>query len=279
MERRLPDQELFWRGEIVVGILVGLVFLVATLISKEKRKCLLGWGWFFIFLLPNTALFLRTDRVAEHFLYLALLGIGIVIVPFGVEQWKFWKGNRFGKSVGWIATASLVFYFSFLTYHQSQVFRDPERFYRNILTHVPTSWTALNNLGTLLEKKNRWDEAEILLEKAIQQKPHRPESHSNFGTLLLRQGDLDGAIVAYRKALRLWPVSPEIHNNLASAYRLRGAWQEAVFEYQQALRLNPDLVVSRYFLVKTYEAMGKKRLAEEQIRYLQERGIRVEIRK
>jgi len=225
----------------------------------------------------DSPLFLRANRTGEHFLYLALLGVVLAGIPFVGRFYRRLKGSVLRQVLIWGVAGFFIFYFSSLTYQQNKIWREPETFYENILQHVPESWTALNNLGTLLEKEGEEHRAERLLKKAIALKPHRPESHSNLGTLYLKRGDLDDAVREYQVALALWPMSAPLHNNLASAYRLKGALEESVSFYQKALHLNPDLVESRYFLADTYTTMGKTELAQEQYRYLEEQGIRVEL--
>lgn len=276
MDRHVPYEGPFWRKEYLLGG-VFLALLAGFIFTKEKKRSLFGWGWFLLFALPHTSVFLKTNRIAEHFLYLALPGLLWIVVPWVFEKYSFFKRTFWKRRVFWIGVGCGAIYFAGLTIQQNRLWRDAETFYQNILNYEPNSWNALNNLGSLLEKRGKWERADTLLRKAILLKPHRPESYSNLGTLYLRKGNVDDAMAYYQKALRLWSGSPELHNNLASAYRLKKDWSRAIFEYQMALRLDPELVESRYFLAKTYEAVGKKELAAEQYRYLKKEGIRVEL--
>ncbi|MFH1857950.1 MAG: tetratricopeptide repeat protein, partial [Candidatus Omnitrophota bacterium] len=259
-----------------LGIFGGAFLAFVSFFPSKTGWVFFGGGGVFVLLFPQLGFFLRTNRVAEHFLYLALVGLVIVAGSCAVQVISS-GGLKAKQGLSALAAAALV-YFSALTFYQNRVFRDPEAFYQNVIHHAPDSWTALNNLGKLLEQKGDLKQSEALLRKAVQRMPYRPESHSNLGTLLLKQGNLPSAIEEYRAAIRLWPESPELHNNLASAYRLAGKSLEAVAEYRLTLRLDPDLIESRYFLAKTYEGLGKKQLADEQYQYLQKRGIRVVVK-
>jgi len=56
--------------------------------------------------------------------------------------------------------------------------------YRNALTLAPGSAEARNNLGNLLQRQGRIDEALSEYEAAIAANPHHREAHSNYGTAL-----------------------------------------------------------------------------------------------
>ncbi len=269
LERHLSYEGPFWKGEFLAGFFVAMLLVLLFLRSREKRKFLFGLGWFAIFFLPTSSLILKTDRVAEHFIYLAYLGILLAIFSGPLPE---------KRVVGGIA-GIFVLSFSFLTIRQNRVWKDPEAFYRHTLRYAPKSWTALNNLGSLLEKKREWREAEFLLKEATALKPRRAEAYSNLATLFLKKRELAKAQTLYRRALHLRPGEAELHHNLGSVYRLEGKWNEAVKEYRLALDIDPGLVESHYFLAKTYETMGEKTLAEMEYRYLKKRGLRIEILK
>ncbi len=235
MERRLPYDGPFWRGETIMGGVAAILFFILCLRSGRKRTILFGWGWFAVTVFPTLGLFLRTNRVAEHFLYLALFGMAVAVVPAVREV--------FGRSALWVGVF-FVFCFSVLTYQQNRIWETPERFYRHLLAHNPESVVGLNNLGTLLLEKGKYEEAVRMFEEGLRQAPNHPR----------------------------------LRHNLANAYRMAGNWEKAVSLFQEALKWNPDSVESRYFLGKTYEAMGRRSLAEEQYRMLEERGIRVKER-
>jgi Flp pilus assembly protein TadD len=99
---------------------------------------------------------------------------------------------------------------------------------------------AHNNLGNVLEKQDKLDEAMACYQQALRLKPHYPEAHYNLGIVLARQGRLDEAEACYQQALRLKPDYPEAHNNLGTVLTRQDKLDEAEACYQQALRLKPD---------------------------------------
>jgi len=276
MGRFIPEGFLLFHPAYGLGALFLLGWGALSSRLSNQKLMMFSWGWFLILVLPSAPLFLKSDRIAEHFLYLALWGWLLGIGQFGMDWMD--RSKEGVRRVLWVMGAFWIVGLACLTVYQNQVWKNPKTFYAHILKYAPNNWTALNNLGNLLEREGAWEEADRYLRKAIAIDPERPESHSNLGILLMRQGDLEHAMQAYQTALRLSPENPALHNNLAALYRLKGEWQKAILAYQRALSLNPQLVESRYFLAKTYEQVGETTLAEKHYRYLKGRGIRVEMR-
>ena len=64
---------------------------------------------------------------------------------------------------------------------------------------------AHHNLGTLLAKMGRTNEAMIHLQKAVELKPNNAEAHNNLGILLAKMGQTDEAMAHLLKAVELNP--------------------------------------------------------------------------
>ena len=82
-------------------------------------------------------------------------------------------------------------------------------------------WPALN-LGLLLSRLDRPDEAEPLFREALREDPRFPQGHYQLGVLLERSGRLADAAAELEEAARLDPAYPEPHYALARLYRRRG---------------------------------------------------------
>ncbi|HUF71903.1 MAG TPA: tetratricopeptide repeat protein [Gammaproteobacteria bacterium] len=93
-------------------------------------------------------------------------------------------------------------------------FDDAERAYRMASEVDPGCAEAFNNLGRLLQGEGQLGEAESHLRKAIEISPDYAEPHANLGNLLKDRGDLDGAIEAFRRAIELRPDLSMLHSNL-----------------------------------------------------------------
>ena len=77
------------------------------------------------------------------------------------------------------------------------------------LTHI--------NLGSALDNKRKFAEAEAAFRKAIELKPDYAAAYNNLGNALREQKKLAEAEAAFRKAIELKPDYAEAHNNLGNA--------------------------------------------------------------
>jgi tetratricopeptide (TPR) repeat protein len=180
----------------------------------------------------------RYAYVADHFLYLACLGI---IVP--VASALAVAARRISPaSVGRVALpAVLLAVLGALTWRQSGIYRDSETLYRETLRRNPASWLAHNNLGnSLLEIPGRRGEAIAQFEAALRIKPDYSEAHLSLGNALMQiPGRLADAVAEYQTAVRLDPGSERAHSNLGQALLQAGRPQEAIAQLETALQISP----------------------------------------
>jgi len=99
---------------------------------------------------------------------------------------------------------------------------------------------AACNLGAVLDRKGRLDEAMVYYARAVRLSPHHADAHYNLGQGLDRQGRLDPAISHYTEALRFDPRHAKAHNNLGLALVRRGRVQEGIVHCREASALEPN---------------------------------------
>jgi tetratricopeptide (TPR) repeat protein len=172
--------------------------------------------------------------VADHFLYLASLGI----IAFVSAGWGLW--HRADRRLSLVAAGLTLGVLGVLTWRQSGMYRDIETFYRVTLERNPAAWMAHNNLGVLLEDSGRTSEAIEHYEAALRLKPDFVESHNNLGVALATARRPQEALAEYQRALQLNPLSLSAHLNLGNLLRDTGRLPEALAEYDQALRIQPN---------------------------------------
>jgi tetratricopeptide (TPR) repeat protein len=185
----------------------------------------------------------RYSYVADHFQYLAMLGI-IVPAAAGLSLALARMPQSF-TTAAWVPLTGLVGLLALLTWSQCGMYRDAETLYRATLSRNPDCWLARNNLGVIwADTPGRLNDAIAQYQASLQENPDDAEAHNNLGVALSRvPGRLDEAIAQYQEALRDEPGYPEAHNNLGSAWLLiPGRLDDAVAEFQEALRLQPSLV-------------------------------------
>jgi tetratricopeptide (TPR) repeat protein len=110
--------------------------------------------------------------------------------------------------------------------------------YQRVVSIDPTYAAAWNNLGLLLHRMGRHDEAGTAYAAALKQDPHCCEAAYNLGSLHEDQGAIEDAIGDYRTALELSPDYADAHFNLAGALARSGRDGEAIKHWQRYLELD-----------------------------------------
>ena len=110
--------------------------------------------------------------------------------------------------------------------------------YRRVVGIDPTYAAAWNNLGLLLHRMGRYDEARGAYSAALEQDKRCCEAVYNLGSLAEDRADLDEAVRCYRHALELSPDYADAHFNLAGALARSGRADEAVAHWQRYLELD-----------------------------------------
>jgi tetratricopeptide (TPR) repeat protein len=180
----------------------------------------------------------RYSYVADHFAYLASLGILVPVASaVAIGAAKFWPGRTGGVVLPAIVVAAL----GVLTWRQAGIYRDQETLYRATILRNPDAWLAHNNLGNiLLLVPGRRAEAMAHLQAALRANPDYWEAHLSLGNALLEiPGRLDGAIAEFQAAARLAPDLERPHTNLGNALLQGGRTEEAIEQLQTALRIQP----------------------------------------
>jgi tetratricopeptide (TPR) repeat protein len=113
------------------------------------------------------------------------------------------------------------------------------------------------------ERERDIGRAETLYRQAVQSDERYCDAMDNLGLLLRRQGKVDEAISWYRQSLVVQPRNHVARANLAMALRLKGKVDESLSEYATLLEQNPDDAEAHYGLALTYLTKQEPRKALE----------------
>jgi len=233
---------------------LGVAALLALLwgIRGWSRAPLVGVLFFAGSLLPALGFFnvypFIFSYVADHFQYLASLGIIAVVADGGAgAAWGVARrlGGRAGATARWLFLAALgagLAALFVLTLRQSAVYRDAGALYSDTLAKNPGCWMADNNLGVTLMALGSLDGAISHLEDAVRLKPDYSDAHNNLGNALSKvPGRSAESIAEFRRALSLEPGMAQAHANLGMALvKSPGTRAEGIEELDMALRGNAD---------------------------------------
>jgi len=110
--------------------------------------------------------------------------------------------------------------------------------YRRVVAIDPSYAAAWNNLGLLLHRLGRYDEARAAYAAALRESAACAEAAYNLGSLSEDTGDVEEAIRCYRRALDVNVDYADAHFNLAGALSRAGRGDEAVAHWQRYLELD-----------------------------------------
>ena len=118
-------------------------------------------------------------------------------------------------------------------------FADAEQQYRQALALDPASADALTALGNLYMRGRRFGEAEDMLRKLLALHPEDPGAHMQLGRMLAADGQNDAAIAELQATLKMAPNDLGVQRDLADLYAMTGKYDLAQAGYQALLGSNP----------------------------------------
>jgi tetratricopeptide (TPR) repeat protein len=229
-----------YRRRLGRGPLAAVLFFAGTLFP--------ALGFFDVF--P-----MRYSFVADHFQYLACVGLLALIAAAGHHLVDH-LGQQ-GRGVAAFIGAVVLCVPVVLTWRQQQTYIDQRVLWQDTLRHNPNAWIAHTNLGCLLEKEGRPEEAMSCFHRALQLKPDAPEVLRNLALSCEDQGDVAQAMQYYRRTLEVNPRDAEARSNLGTLLAGEGKTDEAVNQFLLALKTAPDAAQIHFNLGLTLVSKGQ----------------------
>jgi tetratricopeptide (TPR) repeat protein len=138
--------------------------------------------------------------------------------------------------------------------------------FRRALELDPAYMKTYDNLGLCYEALGQYDDAIKTYEQAMRLNREKlqpsPWPPVNLGTLLVKLGKLDEAEVALLESLRFDPRFPTARYQLGLLREKQKRDTEAVEELRQAAALNPSYAEPHYVLGRIYKRLGQTANAE-----------------
>ncbi len=164
---------------ILQGLLIAAVIVYG--LAKLRRRPWVGFGllWFFIHLLPTNSVLPRFDVANDRQLYLACIGIFIVLAP-GIG----WLLGKIGRP--WIAqtaVAVLVASLGIATVVRNQAYATQVEFWEDAALKSPAKPRVHNNLGWAYQQAGRNAEARLSYLRALELDPDYWRARINLDVL------------------------------------------------------------------------------------------------
>jgi tetratricopeptide (TPR) repeat protein len=242
-----------------------VVTLVGLFLARRRigRGPLVAMLYFAGTLVPALGFFnvypFRFSFVADHFQYLA--AIGPLALAAAAGALIFGRRPRAGSA----AAAALLTVLGLLSWQRAHAFADEETLWRDTLSRNPGAWMAHLNLGALLDRSDRVDEAYRHYALAVQGKPDLSGGWNNLGVAAQRLGRPQEALDHFATALRLNPNNVDATMNRANTLYAMGRVDEAAAGYRRVVELQPDHAAARNNLGVLLLARGDALGAAEQL--------------
>jgi tetratricopeptide (TPR) repeat protein len=247
-----PEGVLAW--QLAAAVVLLLVITAIAIREARKRPYLItGWLWFLGTLVPVIGLVQVGGgrAMADRYYYIPSIGIFIAII-FGLADLAVaW---RIGRVTIAAASALVLLILGYLTVLQVSRWRDSVTLFEWTLSVTSNNALIQNQLGVVLNRQGKHDEAIAHFTDALRIKPDYFHALANMGWALGQQGKVAEAISFLQRALTVRPDSADTHRQLGLALARQGKNDEALREFVQA---NPNDFNIRVRLGETLTRQGK----------------------
>jgi tetratricopeptide (TPR) repeat protein len=188
----------------------------------------------------------RFSFVADHFQYLASIGLIVLIVMAA------WRGVSAltGPAPAAALAAVVITTLATLSFHQSRIYHNIETLWRDTVAKNPTAYMPVYNLARELELQGRDDEAMTFYRRALDNNLEGLEAMNNLGILLAKSGDEEAGMELFQRALSINPEFPDALNSMGAAYARQGKIDQAIEQFskviamveEQGQRVNPNIL-------------------------------------
>jgi len=257
---------LLQEGWKVVGALVILAALTIAVLTLARRRPYLavGWFWYLGTLVPVIGLVqVGGQSMADRYTYVPLVGV-FIAVAWGVGDLA--AGWRYRAKVLVPVAAGVVLACVVATNLQARHWANSETLFEHALQVTTNNEVAHNNLGVVLDRQGRTEEAIAHYREALRIKPGYPELLNNLAVALAGQGKTEEAIAYCQKALRINSKDARAHQNLALVFSKEGRFEEATAHCLAMLRINSNDAGAHNNLGVILDAEQKKAEAEQEFR-------------
>jgi len=230
------------------------------------RHAILGLGFFLLMVLPVlgfvTISYMRITWVADHFIYLPMIGV-IALIGAAATRWY----DRSTASTqplilagGAIALATC----GLLAFRYANAWASEDALWTHTLKINHDAWQAHNRIGAKKFSRGDIEGAYYHFTQSTRLRPDLGETHNNLGSALSAKGRLDEAIKEFAVACKLTPQVPAMRVNLANALFQAGRFAEAADAFQFLLEKEPNNAALLNNYAVTLYRQGNK---EQSIQY------------
>lgn len=220
---------------VTLGAAAVVVVAWVTWKFVPRALTIVAVAWVLAFLLPT--LVVPGLPVYEHRAYVPLLGLLLMFATAVPSRINRKAGIRAGFSRPILVLAILTT-FAIFTSQRQQVFRNPFTYWTDATRDEQFGPLAHVNLGQLHEGEGRLTEARREYVRALERDPGTPKAHNNLGVVLMKMDRPDQALTQFREEARRHPWNADAWYNLGLFEEMRGNETTARRHYERAIAEN-----------------------------------------
>jgi tetratricopeptide (TPR) repeat protein len=226
-------------SEIILALAILIAATAAAFgLRKERPYLITGWLWYLGMLVPVIGLVqVGWQGRADRYTYLPQIGLYILLTWAVADLTARWRRQREILSA---SAAIVIGVLGWRAWVQTSYWRDSEALFTHALAVTSNNDVAQTNLGIVLLRKGKLDEAISLLQAAVNLRPENAPAHDNLAKAFLQKGQVADAMVHYRKLLEIQPENIEAHNIWGTVLIQQRRIREAIEQWREALAIQPE---------------------------------------
>jgi Flp pilus assembly protein TadD len=247
---------------LVPLIVVVVVTIVLVLVRGRWPAGLAAWTYSAIVLLPVSGVVHSGNQLAaDRYSYLS--GFGFALLAGAGLTWCARRAQR--TMHAWLHHAALttaclvLIVLAVMAWTQTTTWRNSETLWTRALRVDLSCSMCESNLGRVIARPGRFEEAETHVRRAIELTPNRSGPHENMGVLKVAQGRFREGEAQFRRAVVIAPKYAPSWNSLGVALANQGPSRDAEAEaaFREANRLSPRMVDAHANLGLLYLRAGR----------------------
>lgn len=273
---------------IVLVILTALLFRIIS--SSTKILFWFGLMWFlFTQLLTLNIIPLVIEysylSAAEHFMYLPMIGIFIIVLALLLELQKKYFSDF--KKVFPLIVYSVVLVFMFLSYKQVQYWTSEVKLFERAVQYeselgrvwilLSKAYAAQGNLEQAIQAlENAQDRKEVYLRHSATEESKYlyqmflRDIHYDLGSYQMNSGQTDLSQTNFEKALHYWPKDPHAMNNLGVLFAQKNQLPKALEYFEKSFAHEPTQVFGTRNYIHTLLMLNQQEKAGKVLNQIQQ---------
>ena len=207
----------------VMGAVLVLAGITAAALAGWRRRpyLIVGWLWYVGMLVPVSGLSQAGQQaMADRYSYLPQIGLCLALT------WAAADLCRRGSVLRWacgVASAAVLAALIGCAWRQTSFWGDAATLWTHTLACTSRNEMAHSNLGEILQKSGRFEQARVQYQRAVDIQPDDAEAHCDLGEALRHLNRFEEALAQYRKGLEIRPGYAVGHNNLGTFWLTRAS--------------------------------------------------------